>query len=145
MRDFNRKPIMHHHWVLVAARLLMTLKCMPNDRLAHCAWVADIDLMLAGCRACWTYHLLHTMSLLIVLSRTSWDHRANYVVDRHRVMHYNFLKAIKLALHGQMASQWTDVLRRDPQVAPSVGIEMCTHAAWVLNFRAKPPPRGVAP
>jgi hypothetical protein len=47
MRDFNRKPITHH-WVLLAARLFMTLKCMPDDRLAHCAWVADIDLMLAG-------------------------------------------------------------------------------------------------
>jgi hypothetical protein len=32
--------------------------------------------MLAGCRTCWTYQLLHTMSLLGVLSRTSWDRRA---------------------------------------------------------------------
>jgi hypothetical protein len=60
MRDFNRKPITHH-WVPLAARFFMTLKCMPDDRLAQCAWVADIDLMLAGCRTCWTYQLLHTM------------------------------------------------------------------------------------
>jgi hypothetical protein len=53
MREFNRKPIMHH-WVLLAARFFMTLKCMPDDRPAHCAWVADIDLMMAGCRTCWT-------------------------------------------------------------------------------------------
>jgi hypothetical protein len=44
-------------------------------------------------------------------------------------------KAIKLALHGQMASQWADVLGRDPQVAQSVGIDMCTHAAWVFIFQ----------
>jgi hypothetical protein len=44
MRDFNCKAIMHY-WVLLAARLFLTLKCMPDDRLAHCAWVADIDLM----------------------------------------------------------------------------------------------------
>jgi hypothetical protein len=127
MRDFNRKPINADHWVLLAARLFMTLKCMPDDRLAHCAWVADIDLMLAGCRTCWTYQLLHTMSLLGVLSRNSWDHRANSVVDRHSIMHLQLVpKAIKLALHGQMASRWAgaDVLGQDPRVAPSVGIEM---------------------
>jgi hypothetical protein len=137
MRDFNRKPTMHH-WVLLAARFFMTLKCMPDDRLAHCAWVADIDLMLAGCRTCWTYQLLHTMSLLGVLRRNSWDHRENSVVDRHSIMHLQLVpKAIKLALHGQMASRWAqaDVPGRDPRVAPSVcqGIEMCTHAAWVLK------------
>jgi hypothetical protein len=117
----------------------MTLKCMPDDRLAHCAWVADVDLMmLAGCRTCWTYQLLLTMSLLGVLSRNSWDHRTNYVIDRHSIMHLQLVpKAIRLALHGQMASRWTraDVLGRDPRVAPSVGIEMCSHAAWVLKFQ----------
>jgi hypothetical protein len=46
-------------------------------------------------------------------------------------------KAIKLALHGQMASRWAraDVLGGHPRVAPSVGIEMCSHAAWVLKFQ----------
>jgi hypothetical protein len=66
MRDFYRRPIMHH-WVLLAARWFMILKCMSDNRLAHCAWVADIDLMLTGCRSCWTHQLLHTMSLLGVL------------------------------------------------------------------------------
>jgi hypothetical protein len=65
--------------------------------------------------------------------------RANSVVDRHSIMHLQLVppKAIKLALHGQMASRWAraDVLGRDPRVAPSVGIEMCTHAAWVLKFQ----------
>jgi hypothetical protein len=65
----------------------MTLKCMSDDRLAHrCAWVADVDLMLAGCRSCWTYQLLHMMSLLGVLSRTAWHHRANSVVDRRCII-----------------------------------------------------------
>jgi hypothetical protein len=114
----------------------MTLKCMPDDRLAHCAWVADIDLMLAGCRSCWTYQLLHR--LLGVLSRNAWDHRAKSVVDRHSIMHLQLVpKAIKRALHGQMASQWAraDVLGRYSRIAPSVGIEMCSHAAWVLKFQ----------
>jgi hypothetical protein len=61
---------------------------------------------------------------------------ANSVVDQHRVMHLQLvLKPIKLALHGLMASRRADVLGRDPTVAPSEGIEMCTHAAWVLKFQ----------
>jgi hypothetical protein len=39
IRDFNHKPIMHH-WVLLAG-IFMRLKCTSDDRLAHCAWVAD--------------------------------------------------------------------------------------------------------
>jgi hypothetical protein len=133
MRDFNRRPIMHH-WVLLAARWFMTLKCMSDDRLAHCAWVADIDLMLGGCRDCWTYNLLHTMSLLGVLSRTSWDRRANSVVDRQRIMQLQLVpKSIELALHGRMVSRWAGV-HVDPRIAPSTGVEMCTHAAWVMKF-----------
>jgi hypothetical protein len=38
-------------------------------------------------------------------------------------------------MHGQMVSRWAEVLGRDPQVAPSVGIVMCTHAAWLLKFQ----------
>ena len=133
MRDFNRRPIMHH-WVLLAARWFMNLKCMSDDRLAHCAWVSDIDLMLGGCRDCWTYNLLHTMSLLGVLSRTSWDRRANSVVDRQCIMQLQLVpENIKRALHGKMASRWAGV-HVDPRAAPSTGVEMCTHAAWVLKF-----------
>ena len=134
MRDFQRTPIMHH-WVLLAARWFMNLKCMSDDRLAYCAWVADIDLMLSGCRDCWTYYLLHTMSLLGVLDRTMWDHRANSVVDRQCIMQLQLVpKNIKLALRAKMASRWAD-LHADPRTAPSGGLEMCTHAAWVLKFQ----------
>ena len=134
LRDFNRKPIMHH-WVLLAARWFMTLKYMSDDRLAHCAWVADIDLMLRGCRNCWTYKLLHTMSLLGILNRTAWDRRANSVIDRQCIMQLQLVpKIIKLALRSMMASRWAD-MHVDPRTAPSGGIEMCTHAAWVLKFQ----------
>jgi hypothetical protein len=110
------------------------LNCMSADRLAHCAWIADIDLMLAGCRSCWTYQLLHTMSLLGVLSRTAWDHRANSVVDRRCIMQLQLVpKSIKIALRDKMAARWAAV-HVDPRIAPSGGVEMCTHAAWVMKF-----------
>jgi hypothetical protein len=75
---FSSLDLKSGYYRSLAARLFMTLKCMPDDRLAHCAWVADIDLMLAGCRSCWTYLLLHTMSLLGVLSRNACDHRGKF-------------------------------------------------------------------
>ena len=62
-----------HHWVVLAERNGSWPQCMSNDRSA---WVADIELMLDGCREFWTYNLLHTISLFGVLDRsTDWDGR----------------------------------------------------------------------
>jgi hypothetical protein len=134
MRDFARCPIMHH-WVILAARWFMALKCMSSDRLAHCAWVADIELMLEGCEGCWTYKLLHTMALLGVLDRASiWDAQGDIIIDKQGVMLLQLLpKNIKHALKNRMALRWA-ALQPDPRTAPSTGVEMCTHAAWVLKL-----------
>jgi hypothetical protein len=42
-------------------------------------------------------------------------------------------KSIKTALNVKMAARWAAV-HVDPRTAPSGGIEMCTHAAWVMQF-----------
>ena len=133
LRDFNRTPVMHH-WVLLAARWFMALKYMPSDRLAHCAWLADIELVLAGCRDCWTYKLLHTMSLLGVIDRNTWDPGINALVTRHSIMELQLLpKNIKHALQNRMVMRWA-AMHVDPRTAPSTRVEMCTHAAWVLQL-----------
>ena len=133
LRDFNRCPVMHH-WVILAARWFMALKCMSSDRLAYCAWVADIELMLDGCRVCWTYKLLHTMSLLGVIDGpTVFDQTGRVLLDKQGVMLLQLPpKSIKMALRQKLDMRWADALQSDPRTAPSVGIEMCTHAAWVL-------------
>jgi hypothetical protein len=78
------------------------------------------------------FQLLDTMSSLEVLSRY---HRVNSVTDRQCVMHLQLVpNAIKLALQGKMASNW-DAMLRDPLIAPSNKIEMCTHAALVLSLQ----------
>jgi exonuclease III len=133
LRDFNRTPVMHH-WVLLAARWFMTLKYMSCDRLAHCAWVGDIELMLEGCQDCWTYKLLHTMTLLGVIERNMWDPKRAQR-SKHDIMSLQLLpKSIKLSLAKRMALRWA-TLHADPRVAPSARIEMCTHAAWVLKMQ----------
>jgi hypothetical protein len=53
LRDFCRSPVMHH-WVILAARWFSKLAEMDADRLAHQAWLADIDLLLQGCDGCWS-------------------------------------------------------------------------------------------
>jgi hypothetical protein len=41
---------------------------------------------------------------------------------------------VKVALQQTLNMRWSDdAVRSDPRTAPSVGIEMCTHAAWVLG------------
>ena len=131
MRDFNRAPVMHH-WVSLAARWFMALKQMPSDRLAHCAWVADIDLMLDGCCGCWTYKLLQTMSRLEVIDGAAvWDQTGRVIANRQTIMQLQLVPAtIKGALQRRMALRWA-ALHPDPRAAPSPSIEMCTHAAWI--------------
>jgi hypothetical protein len=133
LRDFNRCPIMHH-WVILAARWFMALKGMSEDRLARCAWVADIELMLGGCRECWTYKLLHTMSELGVIERsTMMDQAGRVLLRKQDIMLLQLPQAsIKGALQQQMNARW-NALQPNPRTAPSPRIEMCTHAAWVLT------------
>lgn len=112
----------------------MALKYMPSDRLAHCAWVADIELMLEGCCDCWTYKLLHTMTLLGVIARNTWDPSSNAVLNKQNIMLLQLQpKIIKQALKRRMALRWA-ALHGDPRTAPSGRVEMCTHAAWVLKL-----------
>jgi Reverse transcriptase (RNA-dependent DNA polymerase) len=134
LRDFNRRPILHH-WVILAARWFMALQSMPHDRLAHCAWVGDIELVLEGCRVCWTYKLLHTMSVLGVIDRSSvFDHSGRVLLDRQGIMGLQLPPAsIKVALQRTMDMRWAGLVQQNPRTSPSVGIEMCTHAAWVLG------------
>jgi hypothetical protein len=69
------------------------------------------------------------MSLLGVLSRTAWDHRANSVVDKWCIMQLQLVpKSIKTALGDKMAARQAAVYV-DPRIAPSGWIEMCTNAA----------------
>ena len=61
----------------------MALNQMPSDRLAHCAGVAAIDLMLAGFSGCWTYKLLQTMSRLEVIDGAAvWDQTGRVIANR---------------------------------------------------------------
>ena len=130
MRDFCRRPVMHH-WVVLAARWFAKLASMPQDKLARHAWLADIDLMLAGCTKCWTHQLLRTLTSLQVLQRPAWDKRTDASLTSADIQRICVCEtAVRESLVRLTQSRW-DGGHDDPRSAPSVGIEKCTHAAWV--------------
>ena len=95
----------------------MALKQMPSDRLAHCAWIADIDLMVDGCCGCWTYKLLQTMSRLEVIDGAAvWDQTGRVIANRQTIMQLQLVPAtIKGALQRRMALRWA-ALHPDPRL-----------------------------
>jgi hypothetical protein len=132
LRDMNRLPL-SYRWVVLASRWFMKLRDdMQADRLAYNVWVADIELMLDGCRHCWTYKLLDTLSYLGAVPRAVWDHRSGAGVTKEGVMGVCILEdVVKLALHKCFASRWQG-LHHDPRSAPSLEHEKCIHASWVM-------------
>jgi hypothetical protein len=132
LRDMNRLPL-SYRWVLLAARWFMKLRDMQADRLAHNVWVADIELMsLEGCRHCWTYKLLDTLSQLGAVPRAMWDHRSSLGVTKEDVMNVSIVEdVVTSALHNCFARRWQG-LHDDPRSVPSLEHDKCIHAGWVM-------------
>ena len=131
LRDMNRMPL-SYKWVLLASRWFMKLRDMSVDRLAYNVWVADIELMLDGCRHCWTYKLLDTLTHLGVLPRAEWDCLSSLVVTKEQVMSLCIVEdVVQSAMHRCFALRWQD-LHHDPRLAPSLQHDKCIHACWVM-------------
>jgi hypothetical protein len=141
LRDMNRLPL-SYRWVLLSSRWFMKLRDMPADRLAHNVWVADIELMLDGCRHCWTYKLLDTLSQLGAVPRAMWDHRSSLGVTKENVMGVCIVEdAVSSALHKCFALRWQGV-HHDPRSAPSLQHDKCIHASWVMPLIVTMPGAG---
>ena len=143
-RDMYRWPMVYH-WVALAVRWWNRMSLARVDALeslACCAWVEDVQLALDGCRECWAFSVLSTMCKLGLLE-AGWRQRpASWVQDRRWEE-----PAVRLALAQLFASRWQGYQQLDPRTAPSKGISMCTHAAWVypLPADAECPSRAAAP
>jgi len=71
--DFARSPV-SHRWVALAVRWWETLLLECNSgRMATRALKDDVQFMLFGCRDCWSYKLLNTLTKLGVVTRGQWD------------------------------------------------------------------------
>jgi hypothetical protein len=131
LRDFARHPVMHH-WVVLAVRWFAKLGAMSPDRMAHHAWLQDIALMMSGCQKCWTFQVLSTLSSLHLLERAAWDallpDSSITSEDIQRICVHE--SEVKEALKKLSLSRWAGC-HLDPRSSPSLGVERCTHAAWV--------------
>jgi hypothetical protein len=108
----------------------------PNKpRVARAAWLSDIQLMRSPRRVlykkCWTYMLLHTLQGIGVLSESEWVPSS---IDLTKLSISEDVVKSKLATC--LRARWESV--RDvvvcPRVAPSVGVDLCTHTSWVYPF-----------
>jgi hypothetical protein len=75
-RDFGRSPIMFH-WVVLACRWWNRLRDMLDDEqhicLAKKAWQDNVEMMLAGCKQCWSYYLLSGLQALGLVTAAEWN------------------------------------------------------------------------
>jgi hypothetical protein len=128
-RDLHRLPVMYH-WVVLAARWWARMSRAHAEGSGHvavAAWGADVRLAWAGCRTCWAYHVLHTMRALTLLP-TDWRSRPWEWVAGQQWAEAD----VKGALAGLWRSRWPQA--EDPRSAPSRGLALCTHQAWVSRL-----------
>lgn len=127
-RDMHRTPIMYH-WVVLAVRWWTKLSDTRDDEprsLAGCVWREDVQLALAGCRDCWSYGVLETLSLLRLLD-PNWRQKSLDWLLQQRWDE----SVVKAALVALFKDRWQGLTDGDPRSAPSEGIHKRTHHAWV--------------
>lgn len=126
-RDLHRLPIMYH-WVVLAVRWWNRMSAAQGGQMAMacCAWLEDVKLALAGCSACWSSMLLHTLSSLQLLDST-WKTQGLEWVLGQRWEETDVKKALSALFHAR----WRGPFDADPRLAPSQGVAMCQHSRWV--------------
>ncbi len=131
LRDFNRRPLANR-WVKLACRWWTNLADMDATRVARMAWMSDILLMVEGCKFCWTYKLLSTLTALNVLPASSWDPEVNSDVTVDMVACLGFEeKDVVRAMDAAAASRWLG-LHPCPRDAGEQGHEKSIHAGWIM-------------
>lgn len=127
-RDMHRMPIMYH-WVVLAVRWWTKLSDARDEEprsLAGCVWRADVQLALSGCKRCWASCVLRTLCLLGLLD-ADWRRQPLDWILQQRWDE----KVVQAALAALFRARWDGLTTGDPRSAPSAGIHMRTHHAWV--------------
>lgn len=128
-RDMHRLPVVFH-WVVLAVRWWNRMGAAHVDALgtlACCAWVEDVALAYGGCKDCWASRVLVTMTKLGLL-QADWRQQPLPWVQGLRWQEVE----VQQALARLLVSRWQGSSHPDPRAAPSRGVALCTHMAWVL-------------
>jgi hypothetical protein len=135
LADFMRYPVMWH-WVILALRWWQQLTGVGHgDSLAAAALRDNVRLMLAGCKRCWTFQLLDTLSALGVVPRQAWMPSAGVVPMVQQVLQLDIseedvLDALQLKFDSVLTDAQHGPSPRDP-ACPSSSIMVSTYLAWV--------------
>ena len=136
LREFHRAPMVHR-WAVLAANWWEKLRGMAPARLASQVWVADLELMLSGCRACWSFKVLSAFEKLGLVSAAQWRPGGEATVASIRQLELG-RDVVQTALLGAQRRAWESIVggTLDPRTGPSTGTMMRTHTAWVHDLSA---------
>jgi hypothetical protein len=133
------------HWVALAARFWGKITAADaREKLSAIAMRADVQLMLLGCKQCWVFKLMDTLSDLGVLSREAWQPCDERQLSVEGVMS---IKVKEQTVVDALASKWDATMAqlvtgqvdpRDP-ACESNRIMAATYVAWVRATSAPPP------
>ena len=132
-KEFHRQPILVH-WAKLLVRFWNTMAALACDataasRLLTQAFVGDVELMLHGCRTCWTFKVLDILTTLQLTTHHAWLPSHNNTV--HTVTRLQFDEArVEQALQCMYDSVWHN-LPMHPRTAPPEQVVACTYLRWV--------------
>jgi hypothetical protein len=136
LRDTHRAGL-PGRWLSLAASWWDKLAVMEPDRLAHQVWMADIGLMLRGCRHCWTFRLLEGLEKIGFITGDQWRvGTPGVTVASVKGLHITKDEVMQAVLRYQ-AAHWHEVAAAgsDPREGLSQGTHLRTHLAWVHPFQ----------
>ena len=143
MREFGRYPVMWH-WVALATRFWIRAIKMGSHKLVCKALRADIELMLAGCKKCWSYYLLQSLTIVGVVQDSDWSPSGTSHVTVDSIMALDIQeKVVRESLKQMFDKCWEDVdlVCEHPQdpACPRNRIIHNSYVAWARGLHDDAP------
>jgi hypothetical protein len=134
LHEYGRCPVMWQ-WIKLAVRFWNRLsEPASENKLAGQALRGDVGLMLSGCKQCWTYKLLSTLTTLGVLSQQQWQPGGGVQVQVHDILALQFVED---GVVSRLEQRWQERLVRAKDEALDPRSEACTsaHVAYATYAR----------
>ena len=143
MREFGRYPVMWH-WVALATRFWIRAIKMGSQKLVCKTLRADIELMLTGCKKCWSYYLLQSLTIIGVVQASDWSPGGTGNVTVDSIMALDIQeKVVRESLKQMFDKCWEDVdlVCEHPQdpACPRNRIIHNSYAAWARGLHDDAP------
>ena len=140
----HSSPHVMWHWVALATRFWIRAIKMGSQKLVCKALKADIELMLAGCKKCWSYYLLQSLTIMGVVQASDWSPSGISHVTVDSIMALEIQeKVVRESLKQMFDKCWEDVdlVCEHPQdpACPRNRIIHNSYAAWARGLHDDAP------